>query len=264
MPTTAADAIFYYIGTGIVSEAKEPDSDTITCYPQELLADASGNVTDTTDIGGLTQADLITAEYRATDAYAIGSPMVVEGDIVILLQRSDTNVIYWEPHSKSLIRKIAKVKHVYPAKKREDTLDKDDNQYTVNLDTEEGILSILTTKDRDEPVAYSIGLSTHDGKFTFSVDNGDILEWDNVSKTFTLLTDAIKITAKTVEVTADTALITAETTIDGSLTVTGDIRGNKSVRAKGSMASGGNVSAKGSMRAGRVMSSSLGRFPNLD
>lgn len=246
-----SNPVLIYIGTGIVAVAKDPNSHTIEVYPQELIADTNGNVIDSTDIGGLSQSDLITAEFRFTDAYLTNSPMVVEGDVVTLLEHSDTNVVYWEPHVKSLIRKVTKIRHSYPSKERVDVNDADDNNYVLNLDTEEGILQFTTTKDRKEPVAYDIGLSFKDGKFVFKVDNDDILEWDNVSRKLSLVT-------KDVEIVASTVYIKGETTVDGNMTVTGNLKVEKSIGATG------NISSKSSMRAAQTMGAKIGKFPNLD
>lgn len=244
-------AVLIYIGTGIVAQPNTKEDSTIGVYPQELLADANGNVTDVTDINGLTQADIITASHRNTDAYAIGTPLLVEGDVVTLLEHADTGVVYWEPFKRSLIRKVTKLGWAYPAKKDDDVDDTADNNYMVNFDTEEGTLSLATTKDQGEAVRYRIELNTKGGIFTFQVDNTDFLQWDNKSRKFTLITEDINIQAKTV-------YIKGETTIDGNVTIT------KNLTIKKSASSGGNVNVKGSVKAGKMMRSKLGRFPNLD
>ena len=246
-----SDAILIYIGTGIVAIPNEQDNGSIGVYPQELLADANGNVVDATDINGLTQADIITATYRNTGAYSDLPPLLAEGDVVTLLEHADTNVVYWQPFQRSLIRKVTKIAYSYPAKPEPNLNDAEDNNYRLRLDTEEGILSLVTTKAREEPVAYNIALSTLVGMFTFQVDNGDLLQWDNESKKLTILTDNVHIETKKV-------YVKGETTIDGNVTVT------KSLRVKGSIASGGNISAKGSVAANKSMKARLGRFPNLD
>lgn len=245
------DAVLIYIGTGIVAIPNEVNSGTIGVYPQELIADANGNVTDVTDINGLTQANIITASYRNTGAYSDDAPLLVEGDVVTLLEHTDTNVVYWQPFQRSLIRKVAKLNYAFPAKQEPNLNDAQDNNYRIKLDTEEGVLSLITTKAREEPVIYNISLSTASGIFTFQVDNGDLLQWDNNAKKLTLLTDEVHIVTKKTYVKGDT-------TIDGDVTIT------KSLRVKGSVASGGNVSAKGSVAANKSMRARLGRFPNLD
>jgi hypothetical protein len=246
-----SDAILIYVGTGIVAIPNESGSGTIGVYPQELLADANGNVVDATDINGLTQADIITAAYRNTGAYSDLPPLLAEGDVVTLLEHADTNVVYWQPFQRSLIRKVTKLAYSFPAKPESNLNDDQDNNYRLKLDTEEGILSLVTTKARDESVAYNISLSTLAGMFTFQVDNGDVLQWDNESRKLTLLTNDIHIEVKKV-------YIKGETTIDGNVFIT------KSLKVKGSMASGGNISAKGSVAANKSMRARLGRFPNLD
>ena len=248
MPSTA---VLIYIGTGIVAHPNTDESDSIGVYPQELLADANGNVTDVTDINGLTEADIITASFRNTDAYANNAPLLVEGDVVTLLEHADTSVVYWEPFKRSLIRKVAKIGKSYPAKKDEDVDDTENNNYRFNLDTEAGELSFISSKDRGEPLKYTVELSTGKGIFTFQVDNEDLFQWDNKSRKLTLVT-------KDIRIKATNAYLEAETTIDGNVTIT------KNLVVKGSASSGGNLNVKGSVQAGRMMRSKLGRFPNLD
>lgn len=246
-----ADPVLVYIGTGIVATAKLPDVHTIEVYPQELLADANGNIIDSTNIGGLSQADLITAEYRFTDPYLTVSPMLVEGDVVTLLEHANTGVVYWQPHVRSVIRKVTKITHTYPAKKEVNINDDATNNYRATFDTEVGLLELVTTKARDEPVAYNIQLNTKDGKLSVIVDNGEQFVLDSVSHTLTVIVDKIEVTAKTVNIKGDTS-------IDGSLTVSGNIQSSKSIGASG------NISSKASIRAGGSIKGKIGKFPNLD
>ena len=245
----SSEEIMLNVGTGIVAVPNEGKT-TLKVYPQELIADTEGNVTDATDIAGMTEADLITCEFHNTHPYQTTVPHLVEGDVVTLLRHTDTQIIFWQPFKKSLIRKIAKVQHAYPAKQEDNVTDSEKNNYIIKLDTEAGLLGLFTSKDREEPVGFNIALNTKAGIFAFEVDNGEIFRWNAAERELTLITKKFK-------------LATEETYIKGKITLDGDVRITKTLKTGKAASIGGNLSVKGGIKAITYVRAKLGKFLNL-
>lgn len=241
----------HFSGIGIVAKTKDPDSQVITVYPHEVLSDSDGNVMDTSEIAGSTKHQTQEATYWELDPYSTIPPMVTEGDEVILLRHGDSDTYYWFPRKAVSTRQITHREHRYPAKKKQDTEDSVDNNYRTLIDTEEGILLLETTKDRDEPVSYTVQLSTADGILSLLTDTGDVLTWDSVRRT-------LNIETKTTTIKVTKLSIKGDVDIVGAVKITGDLQVSGSAKVGGSLSVGGNITASGAVTGSR------GNFPNLD
>ena len=229
---------------GIVVNDKPDGTDIIDVYPVEKLPMINGPIGDYTKTYKANVPNASNTpkqnEVKGTATVQarwlglgcgnrISAPDVVKNESVLLFKYADSEVYYWEKHTREPeIRRLENVLTLYGGiKKYGIPLDKT-NSYWVHISPKEGFIQIHTSKANGEPYAYDIRLDTHTGLFTFT-DNSA------VSITIDSKDESITFNAKTVNFT-------------GNIVIKGDTNQEGNVYTKGNTDLNGNVNSTGEFK----------------
>jgi len=184
---------FEIYSIGIVTKAKERNSNEIDVYPVEILPLAEGDLTLEDVVTGKTsiKVDGVDIESEAVRQKTVRAkwlpfgvsnratpPDVMQNETVILFRYADTGNYYWTTiFSEPTIRRVETVVYVYGNEPKPDKILSKDNTHWFMVSAHDKMVWLHTSNNNEEACTYDIRLNLKEGSLTVA---------DNLSNTITL------------------------------------------------------------------------------
>lgn len=251
---------YRFFGIGVVAVDKADNSRVVEAYPYEDIPFYEGDITDETveqqiegeDANG--QAYVVKLKRGMTvPATWLGennrwtAPNVKAGEKVELYTVGETDVFYWKAMGRNnKLRRTETVVYGWAASGEADDADVEqsqDNHYVVIVDTKNGHITLRTSKDRGEPVRYTIQVNTKDGLLIATDDKGNLIRVDSQATEIALINadgTTVRLSKKVIEALAEEKVyiesellhVVADTYVDGRMHITGLVTSDEDFNAQ--------------------------------
>jgi len=191
------------VGTAVLLEDKEGESDLIKVQLLEQLTDIEGDLTSFEEThGDIKSTNAITAIWLDFSDIRYTAPNMVKGEKVFILRFRGTESYFW--HSIGRSNDLRKLEHILWGLSNTKEIaekPKEDNQLFLTASTRDGYIELITPDNRKEKAKYKIKINfkegiievedNHDNKYTLNSVKRH-MEWKTKTATFDLESMLIK------------------------------------------------------------------------